>query len=69
MANFQSSDLVFAETPADGVRVITFNRLDKRNALSQSLISTFLKRLAEASLDSTIRVIIVTGSKSCFSGE
>ncbi|KAK7756598.1 hypothetical protein SLS62_001435 [Diatrype stigma] len=67
MANFQSSDLVFTETPADGVRVITFNRLDKRNALSQSLITTFLKRLAEASLDNTIRVIIVTGSKSCFS--
>lgn len=69
MANFQSSNLVLTDTPADGVRVITFNRLDKRNALSQSLISTFLKRLAEASIDNAVRVIIVTGSKSCFSGE
>lgn len=67
MANIQSSSLVFADTPVNGVRVITFNRLDKRNALSQALISTFLKRLTEAALDNTVRVIVITGSKSCFS--
>ncbi|RYP07444.1 hypothetical protein DL765_009155 [Monosporascus sp. GIB2] len=67
MALSQSSDLVLVDTPADGTRVISFNRVDKRNALSQSLISTFLKQLGEASIDSSVRVIIITGSKSCFS--
>ncbi|RYO89610.1 hypothetical protein DL766_000430 [Monosporascus sp. MC13-8B] len=67
MAPSQSSDLVLVDTPAEGTRVISFNRVDKRNALSQSLISTFLKQLGEASTDSSVRVIIITGSKSCFS--
>ncbi|RYP66977.1 hypothetical protein DL771_007473 [Monosporascus sp. 5C6A] len=67
MAPSQSSDLLLVDTPAEGTRVISFNRVDKRNALSQALISTFLEQLGEASIDSSIRVIIITGSKSCFS--
>lgn len=69
MSNSEISNLVLADTPLDGVRVLTFNRIDKRNALSQSLISTFLKQLSEASRDTTVRVIVITGGKTCFSGE
>ncbi|KAM5373897.1 hypothetical protein ACJZ2D_006726 [Fusarium nematophilum] len=46
-----SEDLVMSTTPAAGVRVLTFNRPSKRNALSQELITIFLEHLQEASLD------------------
>lgn len=61
-----SEDLVIASTPVDGVRVLAFNRPTKRNALSQQLITVFLEQLQEASRDSGVRVIVVTGSKSFF---
>jgi enoyl-CoA hydratase len=61
--------LVTASTPAEGVRVLAFNRPSKRNALSQELISEFLTKLSEASSDETVRAVIVTGSSSFFCGE
>jgi hypothetical protein len=64
-----SEDLVIASTPVDGVRVLAFNRPTKRNALSQQLITVFLEQLQEASRDSGVRVIVVTGSKSFFCGK
>lgn len=62
-----ADELVLATTPAEGVRVLTFNRPAKRNALSQELITVFLHHLSEASRDKAVRAIVVTGSGAFFS--
>lgn len=60
--------LVVSSTPAEGVQLLALNRISKRNALSQELIRVFLDRLAAASMDDSVRVIVVTGSTSFFCG-
>lgn len=61
--------LVAVSTPADGVRVLAFNRPQKRNALSQELIDVFCRELGAAELDDEVRVVLVTGSKTFFCGK
>lgn len=61
-------ELLAVNTHADKVRVLTFNRPEKRNALSQALMDKFLYELAIASRDARVRAIVVTGGKSFFSG-
>ncbi|KAH7136203.1 ClpP/crotonase-like domain-containing protein [Dactylonectria macrodidyma] len=60
-------ELLAVHTHAEKVRILTFNRLEKRNALSQALIDKFLCELAIASSDDRVRTIVVTGGKSFFS--
>lgn len=67
MATLQST-LVAASTPVANVRVIAFNRPEKRNALSQALIADFLRELSEASQDPEVNTIVITGNSSFFSG-
>lgn len=64
-----ADELVLATTPAEGVRVLAFNRPAKRNALSQELITVFLHHLLEASRDKAVRAIVLTGSGAFFSGK
>ncbi|KAH8892473.1 ClpP/crotonase [Thozetella sp. PMI_491] len=54
-------------SPAPRVRVLAFNRPEKRNALSQALIDEFLRHLRAASDDPEVRAIVVTGTVSVFS--
>lgn len=61
--------LIQVSSPADGVRTITFNRPQKRNALSSELLTEFLTELSAASKDATVKVIVLTGSGGFFSGE
>lgn len=63
-----SEELVKDFSPAEGVRVLAFNRPTKRNALSEELISVFLRKLSLAAADKAVRAIIVTGSSTFFSG-
>ncbi|KAH7019689.1 ClpP/crotonase-like domain-containing protein [Ilyonectria destructans] len=60
-------ELLAVSTHADKVRILTFNRPEKRNALSQALIKEFLCELAIASSDARVRAIVVTGGESFFS--
>ena len=60
--------LVNTSYPSPSVRVLAFNRPSKRNALSQTLIDEFLVELRTASKDKTVKVIVVTGTRSFFSG-
>lgn len=60
--------LVVASSPTPKVRVLAFNRPEKRNALSQDLIEQFLDELSKASADPDVKVIVVTGSEVTFSG-
>ncbi|TLS29613.1 hypothetical protein PpBr36_00875, partial [Pyricularia pennisetigena] len=60
------ANLVQSGTPSPGVLVLQLNRPDKRNALSQSLIKQLLSKLRDASVDETVKAVVVTGSETFF---
>lgn len=59
--------LVEIDEPVKGVRRVTLNRPEKRNALSNALRADLLEALREADGDESIHVSIVRGAGSCFS--
>ena len=61
------SDLVVIDAPADGVRMITLNRPEKRNAISTPLRSALIDALRAHDNDPDVRVSIVRGAGQCFS--
>jgi 1,4-dihydroxy-2-naphthoyl-CoA synthase len=63
------SGLVQATSLADGVRLITFNRPEKRNALSCELLDDFLAELGGASTDPAVKAIVISGNGTFFSGK
>ncbi|KAK5991326.1 Enoyl-CoA hydratase 1 [Cladobotryum mycophilum] len=68
MAESESNKrLIEATSPADGVRVITLNRPQKRNALSKPMIAEFLDELSLASQDAAVKVLVLTGANGFFS--
>jgi enoyl-CoA hydratase len=60
-------DLVLVDHPAPGVRRLTLNRPEKRNALSNALRGRIFALLEEADGDPEVRVSILRGAGSCFS--
>lgn len=62
-----SSPLVLSDTLRPGIRRLTLNRPEKRNALSNDLRRELLSALEGADKDPEIRVIIVRGAGPCFS--
>ena len=67
MKEIQAKELVLLSDPRPKVRVISFNRPEKRNALSQELIDDFLGALRSAAADEEVSVVVITGSTACFS--
>ncbi len=63
-----ASSLVLVASPARHVRVLAFNRPERRNALSQALIDQFVTELAKANEDNGVKVIIIAGTEAYFSG-
>jgi enoyl-CoA hydratase len=61
------SDLVLIDEPAEGVRRLTLNRPEKRNALNNPLRGALLGALKAADADDAIRVMIVRGAGPSFS--
>ncbi len=59
--------LVEIDEPVKGVRRITLNRPEKRNALSNALRADLLEALRNADGDETVHVSIVRGAGACFS--
>ncbi|GMU79122.1 MAG: enoyl-CoA hydratase [Acidimicrobiia bacterium] len=59
--------VVLIDTPAEGIRRITMNRPEKRNALNHALRGDVLAALYEGDADPDVRVQIVRGAGSCFS--
>ena len=59
--------VVLVDDPAPGVRRITMNRPEKRNALFHPLRGEILEALREADQDDSVRVSIVRGAGKCFS--
>ena len=59
--------VVLVDEPAEGIRRITLNRPDKRNALNHALRGGIIQALREADQDPEILVMIVRGAGKCFS--
>lgn len=59
--------VLLVDDPAEGVRRLTLNRPDKRNALNHALRGALVAALQEADDDPDVRVTVVRGAGSCFS--
>jgi enoyl-CoA hydratase len=59
--------VILIDEPAPGVRRVTLNRPEKRNALNHALRGELLHALTEGDADPAVRVQIVRGAGSCFS--
>ncbi|KAL8310808.1 hypothetical protein RB597_001652 [Gaeumannomyces tritici] len=58
--------LVTRSTPCPGVVVLTLNRPEKRNALSQALINNLLRELTLASNDPSVKAVVLSGGPAFF---
>ena len=67
MAEDANAALVLVDSPREGVRRLTLNRPEKRNALSNALRGELYAALEAADCDPDVRVIILRGAGSCFS--
>jgi len=59
-------DYLLIEDPRPGIRRISLNRPDKRNALCNPLREELFNSLEEADADSKVKVIVLSGAGSCF---
>ena len=62
-----SYEFLLVNTPAEGVRQVTLNRPDKRNAISTPLRAELLHALRAHDNDPRVRVTILRGAGACFS--
>lgn len=62
-----SYELVLVDEPESGVRRITLNRPEKRNALGNQLRGELLSALRAGDADPDVKVMIVRGAGTCFS--
>jgi len=51
---------------ADGVLTLTFDRLDRKNAITAAMYQTLADALVAAETDHTVRVIVLAGHESVF---
>ena len=59
--------VLLRDDPLPGVRRLTLNRPEKRNALSNELRGAILAALQEADADPAVKVSILRGAGPCFS--
>ncbi len=59
------TELVLSEV-IDGIVVITLNRPDKRNAMSDAMRAAFVDALHQAAADSAVRAVVLTGAGRAF---
>jgi enoyl-CoA hydratase/carnithine racemase len=62
-----NENLVLADDPRPGIRRLTLNRPEKRNAMSNELRVRLFELLRDADGDNEVRVIIIRGSGKAFS--
>ncbi|MCU1389154.1 MAG: enoyl-CoA hydratase [Ilumatobacteraceae bacterium] len=62
-----TESVILVDEPAEGVRRITLNRPEKRNALNHALRGQLLAALEEGDMDDAVHVMIVRGAGTCFS--
>ncbi len=61
-----SQEPVLLEETTDGVRILTFNRADKKNALSGDLVQALIAGFETAAADADVRVVGITGAGDAF---
>ncbi len=59
--------MLLIDEPADGVRRLTLNRPEKRNALNNRLRGAIFAALEAADRDSAVRATVLRGAGKCFS--
>jgi enoyl-CoA hydratase len=67
VTNAAGEPLVLVDDPRPGVRRVTLNRPEKRNALNNPLRGALIAALRAADGDDAVRVTVVRGAGSCFS--
>jgi enoyl-CoA hydratase/carnithine racemase len=65
--NAPVSTPVLLREDADGIAVLTLNRPQARNSLSEALIAALTKALADIALDKTVRVVVLAANGPAFS--
>ncbi|MDM5147360.1 enoyl-CoA hydratase-related protein, partial [Candidatus Persebacteraceae bacterium Df01] len=65
MTEPSTTDLLLRED-INGVRILTLNRPQSRNALSDALIAGLQTALQEADTDATVRVVVIAASGPVF---
>jgi enoyl-CoA hydratase len=60
-------EVILVDEPVEGIRRITLNRPDKRNALNHALRGEVLHALQQGDMDERVKVQIIRGAGSCFS--
>ena len=60
-------EFIEVDDPAAGVRRVTLNRPDKRNAINNGMRAELFAALEAADVDETVHVTIVRGAGRCFS--
>ncbi|RYD83818.1 MAG: enoyl-CoA hydratase, partial [Sphingomonadales bacterium] len=58
------ADLI--ETKQDGIAILTMNRPEARNALSQPMLAALLEALPRLAADASIGAIVITGAGNAF---
>lgn len=59
-------EAIIIDAPDDGVRRITLNRPDKRNALNARTLAEIAEVLAHADTDEHVRAVVLTGGEKVF---
>ena len=62
-----ADDILLIDTPAEGIRRLTLNRPEKRNALNNALRGAILDALVAADRDPEVKVMILRGAGPSFS--
>lgn len=60
------SDPLVLRADGDGVRTLTLNRPDRRNALNVALLEAIRAQIAAAAASSTVRAVVLTGAGKGF---
>jgi enoyl-CoA hydratase len=67
VTNASTREFIAVDDPAPGVRRITLNRPEKRNAINNGMRAELFDALEAADVDDAVHVTIVRGAGPCFS--
>ena len=66
MAEIDTGTTDLLATQNDGILVLTMNRPERRNALSQEMLAAMADQLARAEEDPAVRAVVMTGAGGAF---
>ena len=56
------TDILLRDDRADGLRILTLNRPERRNAMNPALQAALVDAFVEANADPAVRLVILTGT-------